>query len=324
MNGIWGLVIAIGLAAQGALADEPTERSFEFTYEVTVESIPKSAESIRVWIPIPQTTAYQTISNVRVNHASKSRFAYEERLGNKFLIVKGQPGADNFSFSMVVDVRRFQRSNLSGDAAAVATALEDREMYLTPSAMVRTDGRIAEEALRVVGNEQEPLLQARALYDHIVETVEYDKSGEGWGRGDSTYACDVRKGNCTDFHSLFIGEAISLGVPSRFLMGFPVPSDAPEGEIGGYHCWAEFFIEGRGWIPIDASEAFKDPSRRDELFGGLDVNRVQFTMGRDIVLPGMQGPAVNYSIYPYAEVDGVSHEAITRSFRYRDLKSGAE
>ncbi len=66
------------------------------------------------------------------------------------------------------------------------------------------------------------------------------------------FACDERYGNCTDFHSLFIGEARSLGIPSRFHMGIPFPMDSNEGEIGGYHCWAEFWIDGYGWIPIDA------------------------------------------------------------------------
>jgi len=78
-------------------------------------------------------------------------------------------------------------------------------------------------------------------------------------------------------------------------------------------------VDGRGWIPVDASEAFKNPSRRNELFGGLDDNRVQFTMGRDISLPEMQGVPLNYSIYPYAEVDGRAHEAVRTRFLYRNL-----
>lgn len=308
-------IIALNSATFG---DALPSRSFEFTYKVAVESLPATAHSVKVWVPVPQSTDYQTITNLRVEGAQKHRFVVEPTFGNKVLLVDVKPGVTHTTFEIVLDATREQRRNLDGNAQAVATALEDMDQYLTPTSMMKTDGPIAEEARRVVGATENPLVQARKLYDHIVDTVEYDKSGDGWGRGDAAYACDVRKGNCTDFHSLFIGEAISLGVPSRFLMGFSIPTDAPEGAIGGYHCWAEFFVEDRGWLPVDASEAFKDPARRDELFGGLDEHRIQFTMGRDISLPEMQGNPLNYSIYPYAEVDGRQHDAIQTRFSYRD------
>lgn len=316
-------VLAAAICGTAAIADTTPSRTVEFTYKVAVESVPTTAQSVRVWVPVPQTTHYQSIENIRVSGAHNHRFVVGERFGNRFLLVDVRPGIAHTAFTMTFHVTRIQRRNLDGTARALAAALENKEQYLTPSSMMRVDGPIAEEARRVVGTTEDPLLQARKLYDHIVDTVRYDKSGEGWGRGDTSYVCDVRKGNCTDFHSLFIGEAMSLGVPARFLMGFSIPTDAPEGSIGGYHCWAEFYIEGRGWIPVDASEAFKDPTRRNELFGGLDEHRVQFTMGRDISLPEMQGDPLNYSIYPYAEVDGVPHTAIETRFQYRDLDQEA-
>ncbi|MDQ3023798.1 MAG: transglutaminase domain-containing protein, partial [bacterium] len=92
----------------------------------------------------------------------------------------------------------------------------------------------------------------------------------------------MRAGNCTDFHSLFIGEARSLGISARFTIGFSVPNDKPAGDVAGYHCWAEFWDDQQGWLPIDASEAAKDKTRRDALFGGLDADRVDFVWGRDI------------------------------------------
>lgn len=311
------LALALSAWTASAFADSPPARSFEFTYDVEVESIPADAASIRVWVPVPQTTDRQSVENVRVIGAPNHRFAAEEKFGNKYLVVDVKPGTERAHFEMVFDATRAQARTLDAENG---TTLEDRDLYLTPTRMMKSDGPIAEEARQAAGSISEPLSAARALYDHIVDTMVYDKTGEGWGRGDTAYACDARKGNCTDFHSLFIGEAMSLGVPSRFLMGFSIPADAAEGEIAGYHCWAEFFVEGRGWIPVDASEAFKDQSRRDELFGGLDENRIQFTIGRDIALPEAQGEPANFSIYPYAEIDGKSHEAVQKKFRYRDLR----
>jgi transglutaminase-like putative cysteine protease len=78
------------------------------------------------------------------------------------------------------------------------------------------------------------------------------------------------------------------GIPARFEIGFPIPESKTEGDIGGYHCWAEFYLNGVGWVPVDASEAWKNPAKHNCFFGAADVNRVFFTYGRDIRLSSEQ------------------------------------
>ena len=166
--------------------------------------------------------------------------------------------------------------------------------------------------------------KARAIYEKVVGMMRYDKAGTGWGRGDALFACDAKRGNCTDFHALVIGMARSVGIPARFAIGLPLPEGRGSGEIPGYHCWAELYVEGRGWVPVDASEASRHPSKRDYFFGHHDENRLEFSRGRDLQLvPPQQGPPLNFFVYPYAEVDGRPHEDIDRQLQFRDL-AGAE
>ena len=151
----------------------------------------------------------------------------------------------------------------------------------------------------------QPLDKARKIYDYVVATMKYNKDGTGWGRGDAIWACDSKRGNCTDFHSVFIGMARAAGIPARFEIGFSIPTGSRESAIPGYHCWAQFYIAGIGWIPVDASEASKNPDKRDYFFGATDQNRVMFSMGRDIRLkPAQKADLLNYFVYPYAEADG--------------------
>jgi transglutaminase-like putative cysteine protease len=189
---------------------------------------------------------------------------------------------------------------------------------LEADSLVPVDGKIAAEAARVAGEASGPRQRARRVYDHIVDTVRYDKSGTGWGRGDALFACDVRAGNCTDFHSLFIGQVRSLKVPARFVMGLSIPK-VSEGRGSGYHCWAEFFDPARGWVPVDASEASKNPALRDFYFGNLDPDRVAFTRGRDLRPPGARGGPLNYMIGPHVEADGRVLEDVTWSWSWKDL-----
>jgi hypothetical protein len=56
---------------------------------------------------------------------------------------------------------------------------------------------------------------------------------------------------------------------------FPLSPDQHAGVIPGYHCWAQFHVELYGWIPVDASEAWKHPNKKDYFFGAHDDNRIQ-------------------------------------------------
>jgi transglutaminase-like putative cysteine protease len=133
------------------------------------------------------------------------------------------------------------------------------------------------------------------------------------------YACNAKKGNCTDFHSLFISMARSQGIPARFEIGFPLPADKTSGEIAGYHCWAEFFDPQNGWVPVDISEAWKHPEKKDYFFGGHDANRIQFSVGRDLKLnPAQQGEPLNYFVYPYVEVGGKEYPNVSQDFSFAD------
>jgi transglutaminase-like putative cysteine protease len=141
---------------------------------------------------------------------------------------------------------------------------------------------------------------ARGIYDYVRAHMEYDKQTDGWGRGDTARACAVGKGNCSDYHSLFISIAQAKRIPARFHYGYSLK---PGGEVGA-HCWASFHTD-EGWVPVDISEADKDPSRSDYFFGTLSENRVLVSTGRDLTLaPPQHAAPLNFLIDAYVEVDG--------------------
>ncbi|MCI0447299.1 transglutaminase-like domain-containing protein, partial [bacterium] len=167
--------------------------------------------------------------------------------------------------------------------------------------------------------------KAKSIYSYVLGNMTYDKLLPGWGKGDTERACKLKKGNCTDFHSLFISLARASGIPARFVIGFPLP-ESSTGSVSGYHCWAEFYLAGHGWVPVDPSEASKtkDEYRREYLFGNLDPDRIEFTNGRDIKLdPPQAGEPLNYFVYPYAEADGVQVSNTTIKLDYQNLPAEA-
>jgi len=110
------------------------------------------------------------------------------------------------------------------------------------------------------------------------------------------------------------------GIPARFEIGFPLHEARGSGVVPGYHCWAEVYLKGIGWWPVDSSEASRHPERFDYYFGSHDENRVQLSVGRDIVFtPSQKGEPINYFIYPHVEVDGRPHSDVRTRFSFRDL-----
>jgi transglutaminase-like putative cysteine protease len=318
------LLVAISFCANGRT---PRERNFAFEYVAAVEDIPVGAKELELWVPVPRNDSYQEISDLRIE-SSQPYQLHSGQYGNKILNIRVKtPQPSGFTVSIRFNTTRREHINpLLGQRHPLATSKEqtDRDMarWLQPDRLVPLDDKIKSWALEVVNvaGARTDLEKGRAIYQHIVATVKYDKSGQGWGRGDIYYACDARRGNCTDFHAIFIGYCRSLGIPARFAIGFPLPPERGAGEVSGYHCWAELYVRDLGWVPVDASEAAKDPQRRDYFFGAHDENRVEFTRGRDITLtPKQRADALNYFIYPYAEVDGKPFSSVNKIFKYRDL-----
>ena len=305
-------------------------RNFEFTYLTTIPALPAGSKISRIWIPVPQSDSYQTIDQLKI----ETRFAYtrhrDPEYGNEYLYLEvpsakaTKPAEVRVSFHVARLEHRVALDAHVLKAQSLGVVQPDLQRFLQPDRRVPLQGIIADLSAQETHGIEDPLAKARAIYNYVIATMRYDKSGTGWGNGDAIWACTAKRGNCTDFHSLFIGMMRAAGIPARFEIGFPLPADQHDGAILGYHCWAEFYVEPYGWIPVDASEAWKHPEQKDYFFGAHDDNRVLFTAGRDIRLdPPQQGGALNFFIYPYAELDGKPF-AVESKFSFQDRMSDSD
>jgi transglutaminase-like putative cysteine protease len=309
----------------------PPSRTLRFTYHFVVKDIPVGAKRVRVWVPVPQTDRHQSVRILAIKAPTKTLMTQEPEYGNRIMYAEIEnPAAGNAEFTLQYEVKRREYSR--GDYALLVRT--DRNPGLVPVSMNRliepdnlipTDGKIKALAADVTGSQIGTIAKAKAAYDYLFTNMRYDKTGNGWGRGDAVWACDAKRGNCTDFHSPFIGMLRADGIPARFDIGFPLPENKDSGDIPGYHCWAEFYASKTGWIPVDISEAWKAKEKQDYFFGSVDANRVQFSTGRDIILsPKQDGPALNYFVYPYVEVDGKPYEKIDKKFSFEKVKPPTE
>jgi transglutaminase-like putative cysteine protease len=303
----------------------PQKRTFNFTYAFTVEN-PNLGKELRVWFPMPTTDRYQSVSIINVDGDLPLKKTKEKRYGNHmFYAESASADKPQYHFKVLYKITRYERPGLMdaeyGKGPWVAP--EELHLFLQPNRLVPVTGALADLASQTTAGKKVELDKARAIYNYVLANMKYDKSGAGWGRGDAEWACASKHGNCTDFHSLFTSMTRSQGIPTRFEIGFPLPTDKHAAEIPGYHCWADFYLNAssrHGWIPVDISEAWQHPGKTDYFFGTLDANRVQFSIGRDLTLaPRQDGPPVNYFVYAYVESDGREFPNVKNSFWFTDV-----
>lgn len=269
--------------------------TFEFYYSVQVPDLDGHA---KIWIPIAESDDFQEVKILSIDLPGNHRNLEEKVNDNTILFMDLGPEDSGKSIDISYSVDRKEKGPYEAPAP-------DPEVFLASNILMPKGGRFEEIAKEALGPKirDSHLIQARALYDYIIDNMRYMKFGD-FGRGDSNYACDSKTGNCTEFHSFFISLARSVNIPARFAIGASIPSDRNEGGIDGYHCWAEFYADGRWW-PVDISEANKYTALATYYFGRHPANRIELSRGRDLVVsPGPAAGPINFLAYPYLEIDG--------------------
>jgi Transglutaminase-like superfamily len=294
-------------------------RTFSIEYVGKALEIPAGTKKLRVWLPVPQDSTVQTIKDL--SFAKEAKFSAEPKYGNKIAYFEiDNPGAAAEVTMKFACTRLEIKMDIEALKAEGKDDADSDAVFRKADALVLVDDKITKMSDEIVKGKTGTVEKAHAIYDYVVSKMTYDKNHQGWGRGSTQHACDVGKGNCTDFHALFNSLARAQGIASGFEIGLYLPYERKsEEKLGGYHCWALFRVPGKTWVPVDCSEASRFPARRESFFGGHTDNRVALSTGRDIMLePKQAGEPLNYFLHPYAEADGKPVKT-DKSWSFKDL-----
>ena len=278
-----------------------------------------SEKEVRLWIPYPVSSQYQDISGIQVNGDFAESAVYtDKKFQTPMLYAQWPAGTKSrhltFSFKAVrqeVVRRDFPKNEAAWDPA-------DYAMWLAPSTLGPIDGTVKELADAIIKGKTSVLAKARAIYDWTCDNMYRDPATIGCGPGDVCSLLQKPGGKCTDIHSVFVALCRAAGVPAREIFGIRLARKPVQDISKWQHCWAEFYLPGYGWVPVDPADVRKlmlkknlkleDPAAADlraYFWGGWDAYRVELAKGRDLVLnPPQQGAPLNTFGYPYAEVGG--------------------
>ena len=160
-----------------------------------------------------------------------------------------------------------------GDPEGDQLTAEMMDLYTRPSeGLIEVSSRIAALATRIAGPDPDCWRALRRIWDFILDNltfgiVHYDQIGTA---NPSEWVLDNGVCDCQLGCALLISLCRSLKIPARLAGGYLLYSVAANG-----HYWAEIFVAGRGWVPVDLgcwelSTGGQHEGWRDYFFGSLD------------------------------------------------------
>lgn len=301
---IWLLVAMFGFLfpAEAIAATQPaavaTADPVTYTFEETIWITNKgttTAQRVRLEVPLMAALSSTGQEVVEARYNIEPQEIQTLPNGNRvgvFLIDSIRPG-ERVPVRQTYTVRLYDSATIAPqkvqaapavelpdglDATADTVTLTDEELaqYLAPASKIESDAPQIRAIARKVApygqpkNAHETKAVARAAYDFVRGHLTYNARAASANKG-ALAGLQAGTGLCEEYASLFVAILRAAGVPARIVNGFASDSKAlveyngPTGLQGRRHQWAEFYVDGEGWIPVDPTLA----NSKNALFGEL-------------------------------------------------------
>ncbi|MDF2881451.1 MAG: transglutaminase [Clostridiaceae bacterium] len=235
------------------------------------EEAAEPGKNINVYIPIP--VKCQQVKNIHILSTSpKAKLICDENYPQRTAFFSEMLG-DNREFTVEYSYENHVKY-VNPDPKEVRSVQPDFDIEeLAPHIMFTP--YIRELLREIIGDETNPLIKARKIYDFVTTKIMYSFMREYLTIDNiPEYAAANLKGDCGVQALLFITLCRCAKIPARWQSGLYVTP-----YFVGNHDWAQFYIEPYGWLFADCSfggSAYRsgEEERWNFYFGNLDPFRM--------------------------------------------------
>ncbi|MDR2095568.1 MAG: IPT/TIG domain-containing protein [Treponema sp.] len=256
------------------------KRSYTIRYSVDIHVQEASGHnSLYLWIPRPITSSSQR--NIQILERSHDAFIENYRGSSLFQLVDLAPQSTaGIFFSCLIDVYTVETGLRTAQIKQNRNSPIHTAYTLSTSLIPSDNEKIKLLAASIVGKEQNPHLKAQLIYRWLIS-----KAGMQAATVNRTVVECIEEKRCDSYTAalIFCSLARAAGVPALPVAGVLVNHSLSASK----HYWAEFWIDGFGWVPVDpalgaglAPAAFNlKENHAAYYFGNIDNQRIAFSKG---------------------------------------------
>ncbi len=257
------------LASEVSVSDIKTkgQNSFFLKLPLPIESFSQKDLEIVSIVPTPFVQNYHDSTIHR----------YENMKSNSKIIIRQEFSVDTYELTSKINPINIR-----------INSRQNRKLYANytkaNSFLPADDPVIKETVARIIRRERNPYNKARRIYKYFLDEMEIIPSSPLNSGSSPVEALSKKKADTYDAAILFATLARACGIPAEPIAGIVIDSE----QKSFLHWWAQFYIEGFGWVPVDIGMAKGIPfdigiSQKERYyFGNLDPFRVAFSYGEKI------------------------------------------
>lgn len=259
------------------------------TYELSKTYIIKnvgntSAKDIKINVMVGKENGFTYQKDIKIEYNCKPYQLISDKFGNKIAEFEFDELSpfNNIEIQIVRNVTsydiKFKVDAYSGNNSNKIQK-EEFEIFLEPEKKIESDNEIIiSKAADLENGITDNYNKARKIFEFVNSYMTYDESRSYRNKG-ALSAIKTGRGVCEDYASLFAALCRASGIPARVIGGYRLEEDIEslkqeewrEIEKSG-HAWAEFYIEGEGWIPVEPTQLYTVNGVKEiywKGFGGL-------------------------------------------------------
>jgi transglutaminase-like putative cysteine protease len=299
-------------SASGIVYRNPRVYNVDYSFELVPDPNKiDRAKDLKLWIPIPrQWESQKAVKIISVQPPPHDEYEEPEH-GNRMLFWDFGKGPEKLSYRVDIKYRlESYEIHMEVDPNKIGPydkTSEEYALYTRSTHTVSITSKIKELAREAIGDEMNPYLQAKRIFEFIRNKMRFKAHDLERGRGikcllnfpviDKKTGEEYYEGACGQHSALFIALCRAVRIPARAAGGLvgwrawikeedlklfhPFELEiSPDGLAAAqhytalrFHMWTEFYVPNYGWIPVDPTWG---------IFGHLSSNKVIMNKGRDV------------------------------------------
>jgi transglutaminase-like putative cysteine protease len=272
---------------------KPIRYQIDYSISVGPDVVP-DGEIIRCWMPFPREIqdkqdGIEIVSTspqkyiLADNNANLQRTIYFEQVSEKG---KKTEFKISYKYNCYASFNKIEPEKVK----PYDVASEEYKIYTSErSPHIMFTKEIRELSKNIVGNETNPYLKAKKIFEWVDENIPWASSREySTLKNIPMYALENKHGDCGIQTLLFMTIARLNGIPTKWQSGW---------EPVSMHDWCYMKIEPYGWVPVDQSYGIKksDDNTIKYFYLGNFENR------RLVINDDYSSPLYPFKIYPRSE-----------------------